>query len=138
MLEFLSDNNFDKFWWQETGQQTIKISMRIDWPNSWPICSYIHWNQDFYKGYYKKEKLVAQLFNFSFFYIDDVLSLNNPSFKAYLHLIYRNEREMKETTNAQSFGSYIDINLYRDYTERLFRNSYKTGWFWLSHCKLVS
>ena len=56
--------------------------------------------------------------NFSFRYIDDVLSLNNPNLKDYLHLIYPSELEIKETTDSTS-ASYLDLYLYIDNTGRL-------------------
>ena len=57
--------------------------------------------------------------NFSFRYIDDVLSLNNPNFKDYLHLIYPSELEIKETTDNSTSASYLDLYLYIDNTGRL-------------------
>ena len=57
--------------------------------------------------------------NFSFRYIDDVLSLNNPDFKDYLHLIYPSELEIKETTDNSTSASYLDLYLYIDNTGRL-------------------
>ena len=57
--------------------------------------------------------------NFSFRYIDDVLSMNNPNFKDYLHLIYPSELEIKETTDTSTSASYLDLFLYIDNTGRL-------------------
>ena len=62
----------------------------------------------------KKEKKIAKSFSFSFRYIDDVLSLNNPQFKDYLHLIYPSELEIKETTDTPTSASYLDLYLYID------------------------
>jgi hypothetical protein len=47
--------------------------------------------------------------NFSFRYIDDVLSLNNLQFKDYLHQIYPSELEIKETTDTPALASYLDL-----------------------------
>jgi hypothetical protein len=44
----------------------------------------------------------------SFRYIDDVMSLNNSRFGDYLHRIYPNELEEKDTTDIQISASYID------------------------------
>ena len=46
----------------------------------------------------KQDKKLAQSFNFTFRYIDDVLSLSNSKFGDYLHLIYPSELEIKDTT----------------------------------------
>ena len=53
----------------------------------------------------------ARAFNFTYRYIDDVLSLNNPRFAEFLPLIYPPELEIKETTNTASSASFLDIYL---------------------------
>ena len=45
----------------------------------------------------KREKKLAQSFNFTFRCIDDILSLNNNRFSDHLHLIYPCELEIKDT-----------------------------------------
>jgi hypothetical protein len=42
----------------------------------------------------------ARAFNFTYRYIDDVLSINNSRFAEFLPLIYPPELEVKETTDA--------------------------------------
>jgi hypothetical protein len=44
----------------------------------------------------------ARAFNFTYRYIDDVLSINNSIFAEYLPLIYPQELEVKETTDTES------------------------------------
>ena len=44
-------------------------------------------------------------------YVDDVLPLNNSRFGDYLHLIYRNELEIKNATDTQKSASYVDFHL---------------------------
>ena len=53
--------------------------------------------QDFLKN---KDIKFAHTFNSSFRYIDDALSLNNPRFSDYLHRIYPNELEVKDTSDT--------------------------------------
>jgi hypothetical protein len=54
---------------------------------------------DFIQGLLKKnEKKLARFFNFTFRYIDDVLSLNNASFGDFVDRIYPIELEIKDTT----------------------------------------
>jgi hypothetical protein len=53
-----------------------------------------------------QEKLVYA-FNFTYRYIDDVLSIHNPRFAEFLPLIYPPELEMKETTDTASSASNI-------------------------------
>ena len=58
-----------------------------------------------------KDRKLAQTFNSSFCYIhvDDVLSLNNSRFGNYLHLIYPNKLEVKDTADTQRSASYHGI-----------------------------
>jgi hypothetical protein len=44
-------------------------------------------------------------------YIDDVLSINNSRFAEFLPLIYPPELEVKETTDAASSASFLDLYL---------------------------
>jgi hypothetical protein len=52
-----------------------------------------------------KNRKSGQTFNSSFRYIDDVLSLNNSRFGNYLHLIYPNKLEVKDTADTQKSAS---------------------------------
>jgi hypothetical protein len=58
-----------------------------------------------------KDRKLAQIFNFSFYYLADVLSLNNSRFDNYLQRIYLNELEVKDTTESQKYSSYRDLHL---------------------------
>jgi hypothetical protein len=53
----------------------------------------------------------ARAFNFTYMYIDDGLSINNPRFADFLQLIYSPELEIKETTGTASSASFLDIYL---------------------------
>jgi hypothetical protein len=53
----------------------------------------------------------ASTFNFTYRYIDDVLSINNPRFAKCLPLIYPPELEVKETTDTASSASFLDLYL---------------------------
>jgi hypothetical protein len=57
-----------------------------------------------------EEKLVY-CFNFTYRYIDDVLSINNSSFAEFLPLIYPPELEVKVITDTASSASFLDIYL---------------------------
>ena len=59
----------------------------------------------------KKDRHLARSFNLSFRYIDDVQSLNNPSFGDYVHRIYPKELEIKDTTDTVKSASYLDLHL---------------------------
>ena len=49
-----------------------------------------------------KKRLVSQ-FNFTYRYIDDVFSINNPDFENYLGQMYPPELEIKDTTESNTF-----------------------------------
>jgi hypothetical protein len=53
----------------------------------------------------------ARAFNFTYRYIDDVLSINNSRFEEFLPLIYPPELEVKEITDTASSASFLDLYL---------------------------
>jgi hypothetical protein len=59
----------------------------------------------------KKENKWCPSFNFTFRYIDDILSLTNSTFGDFVDPIYPNELEIKDTTNTVRSASYLDIDL---------------------------
>ena len=75
---------------------------------------------DFIQGLLKKnEKKLARSYNFTFRYIDDVLSLNNSRFGDFVGRIYSNEPEIKDTTYTDRSASYLDLHLKIDSEGRL-------------------
>jgi hypothetical protein len=57
---------------------------------------------DFIQGFLtKNEKKLARSFNFTFHYIDDVLSLNNSRLSDFVDRIYPIELEIKDTTDTE-------------------------------------
>jgi len=67
----------------------------------------------------KNEKKLARFFNFTFRYIDDVLSLNNSRFGYFIDRIYPIELETKDTTDTDRSASYLDLHLEIDSEGRL-------------------
>ena len=61
----------------------------------------------------------AKSFNFTFRYIDDILSLNNSKFSDYINDIYPEELEIKETTDNSISSSFLDLLLEFDNDNRL-------------------
>jgi hypothetical protein len=59
----------------------------------------------------KNKKKLARSFNFTFRYIDDVLSLNNSRFVDFVDRIYPIELEIKDTTDTDRSASYLDLHL---------------------------
>ena len=57
------------------------------------------------------KKRLASQFNFTYRYIDDVLSINNPDFENYLGQMYPPELDIKDTTESNTSASYLDLLL---------------------------
>ena len=68
----------------------------------------------------KNEKKLARSFNFTFRYIDDVLSLNTSRLGDFIDRIYPIELEIKDTTDTDRSSSYLDLHLETD----------SEGWKW--------
>jgi hypothetical protein len=67
---------------------------------------------DFIQGLLKKnEKKLARSFNYTFRYIDDILSLNNSTFGDFVDRIYPIELEIKDTADTDRSASYLDLHL---------------------------
>ena len=65
------------------------------------------------------KRQLARSFNFTFRYIDDVLSLNNSMFSDYINDIYPEESEIKETIYNSTSLSFLDLLLEFDNDNRL-------------------
>ena len=119
MLEFLIDNIFVMFGGQ-VFQQTVGIPMGT---NCAPLLAdlFLHsYEADFIQKMLKSDrKIIAKDFNFTYRYIDDVLSLNNPKFSEFLHVIYPSELEIKDTTESGCSASYLDLLLEYDNEKKL-------------------
>ena len=111
MLEFLIDNIFAMFGGR-VFQQTVGIPMGT---HCAPLLAdfFLYWyGADFIQGLLKKnEKKLARSFNFTFPYIEDVLSLNNSRFGDFVDRIYPIELEIKDTTDTDRSASYLDLHL---------------------------
>ena len=111
MLDFLIDNIFVEFGGL-VFQQTIGITMGTSCAPLLADFFLYSYEAEFIQGLVQKgEKKLAQSFNFTFRYIDDVLSLNNNRFSDHLHLIYPSELEIKDTTDTDKSASYLDLFL---------------------------
>ena len=108
--EFLVDNIFVVF--AEVLQQIIGIPMGTN-------CTLLL--ADLFPYSYEAEfiqpllsagrKRLASQFNFTYRYIDDVLSINNPDFENYLGQMYPPELEIIDTTESNTSASFLDLLL---------------------------
>lgn len=119
MLEFLLDNIFVTFG-GTLFQQVIGIPMGT---NCAPLLADLFlysYESEFLQNLVKDKKIKeARSFNFTYRYIDDVLSINNPKFGEWLPFIYPPELEIKETTDTASSASFLDIYLEFDDSSHL-------------------
>ena len=83
------------------------------------------YESEFLQNLVKHKKIhEVRAFNFTYWYIDDVLSINNPRFAEFFPLIYPPELEIKETTYTASSASILDIYLEFDDSGQLCTNIY--------------
>ena len=119
MINFLIDNIFVEFGGR-IFQQTIGIPMGT---NCAPLLADLFlysYESDFIRNMNKSgHKKQCSSFNFTFRYIDDVLSLNKKSFSDYLSEIYPVELEIKDTTDSATFVNYLDLRLEIDENHNL-------------------
>jgi hypothetical protein len=66
----------------------------------------------------------ARAFNFTYRYIDDVLSINNSRFAEFLPLIYPPDLEVNEITDTASSASFLDLYLEFDDSGQLSTDIY--------------
>ena len=119
MLDFLLDNIFVVFDGQ-IFQQTIGIPMGS---NCSPLLADLFlysYDAEFIQGLLKSgKKTLVQIFNFTYRYIDDVLSLSNSKFSDNLDVIYPSKLEIKNTTESTKSTSYLDCLLEIDNSGKL-------------------
>ena len=119
MLEILIDNIFAMFGGR-VFQQTVAIPMDT---NSAPLLGDLFlysYEANFMQGFPKEnEKKLDRSFNFTFRYIDDVLSVSNSRFGDFVDSIYPIELEIKDTTYTDRSASYLYLHLEIDSEGRL-------------------
>ena len=115
--------------------------------------SYIHvfnrfqppFKSDVQKNYQKRRYhtnfKVWELFNFTFRYIDDFLSLNNSKFGDFVDHIYPIELEIKDNTEADMLASclYLQLKINRDgrlRTQLYYKEDDFNFFHW--HCELYN
>jgi hypothetical protein len=108
MLEFLIDSIFVSFG-GALFQQVVGIPIVTNCASLLADLFLYSYESEFLQNLVKDKKIhEARVFNFTYRYIDDVLSINNSRFAQLLPLIYPPELEMKETTD---YTSFLDLYL---------------------------
>ena len=70
-----------------------------------------HYEYKFMKEKLKQNNQAAKNFSNTFRYIDDLLTLNNPTFEKEIKNIYPPQLELKNTTETDSRLSYLDLEV---------------------------
>ena len=111
MREFLVDNIFVIFG-GKVFQQIVDIPMGTNCASLLADIFLYSYEAEFIQSLLSNgKKKLASLFNFTYRYIDDVLSINNPGFENYLGQMYPAELEIKDTTESNTSASYLDLLL---------------------------
>ena len=111
MLEFLVDSIFVVFG-GKVFQQIVGIPMGTNCAPLLGDISLYSNEADFRQSLLSTgKKKLASRFNFTYRYIDDVLSINNPDFENYLGQMYPAELDIKTTTESNTSASYLDLLL---------------------------
>jgi len=117
MINFIIENIFIEFGGR-IFQQTVGIPMGTNCALLFADLLLHSYEAEFIQELLRKgEKKLAQSFNYTFRYIDDVLSLNNKNFSNFSHLIYPVELVVKDTTDSAISASYLDLHLEHDINE---------------------
>jgi len=114
MINFLIDNILIEFG-DRIVQQIVGMSVGA---NCAPLLAslFLHsYEDEFVQKLLRKEvKNLAKSFNYTFYYIYDVLSLNNKNFSNILLLIYQVELVVTDTTDSPNSASCFDLYLEHD------------------------
>ena len=111
MLEFLVDNIFVVFAGM-VFQQIIGIPMGTNCAHLLADIFLYSYEAEFIQSLLSTgRKRLASEFNFTYRYIDDVLSINNTGFENYLGQLHSPELEIKDTLESNTSTSYLDLLL---------------------------
>ena len=112
MLEFLVDNICFVVFVGKVFQQIVGIPMGT---NCAPLLADIFlysYEAEFIQSLLSTgRKQLASRFNFTYRYIDDVLSINNQEFENYLGQMYPVKLDINDTTESNTSASYLDLLL---------------------------
>ena len=107
-LDYLIDNIYVEFG-ATIHKQTIGIPMGMCCAPLLANLFLMTYEYKFMESLEKEDKFHAKLFNFTYRYIDDLISLNNPVFERYLDKIYPPELSITKETNSDREASYLDL-----------------------------
>jgi hypothetical protein len=115
MISFLVDNIYVVFR-DEVFQQSVGIPLGTNCAPLFANLFLYSYEAELLQDNNKKQGMSIK---HTFIHIDYVLSINNHNFHMYVHLIYPDVFEIKDTTESEKSASYLDILLYFDSNDRL-------------------
>ena len=107
-LDYLIDNIYVEFG-NSLHKQTIGIPMGMCCAPLLANLFLMSYEYKFMESLVKENKFHAKLFNSTFRYIDDLISLNNSVFERYVDKIYPSELSITKETNSDKEASYLDL-----------------------------
>ena len=109
LIKFLVDNIYIQVG-NKIFRQTIGIPMGTDCA---PLLAnlFLYYEYKFMKEKLKHSSQIAKMFSNTFQYIDDLLTLNNPTFEQEIRNIYPRQLELKRITETDSRLSYLDLEI---------------------------
>ena len=110
MIEYLVDNIFVQVG-NKVFRQCVGIPMGTDCAPLLANLYLFYYEYHFLKCLIKNNCYKAKHFSNTVRYIDDLLTLNNPSFEAEIGNIYPPELVLKNTTESYSMVSYLDTSI---------------------------
>ena len=114
MIEFLIDNIYIRFGGLHF-RQVIGIPMGT---NCVPLLAdlflYSHETEYLDRLLSKGNRTLARKFNFTYRYIDNLISFRNKNFQKYLSKIYAKELQIKPTAQSDFVTHYLDLTFMKD------------------------
>ena len=107
-LDYLIDNIYVEFG-NSLHRQTIGIPMGMCCAPLLANLFLMSYEYEFMRSLAKEKDIHIQLFNSTFRYIDDLISLNNSVFERYLDKIYPQELSITKETQSDKEASYLDL-----------------------------
>ena len=110
MVNYLVDNVYISVG-NKVFRQCIGIPMGTDCAPLLANLYLFHFEYKYMKGLVKNNMSKARTFSDTFRYIDDLLTLNNPSFENAISEIYPSELVFKKPTENSGMVSYLDVGV---------------------------
>ena len=110
-LESLIDNIYVVFG-DTLHKQTVGIPMGMCCAPLLANLFLMSYEYRFMESLEKDKPFHARLYGFTFRYIDDLISINNPVFERYLQDIYPAELSVTKETESDQQASYLDLYIY--------------------------